>query len=49
LRDPTQKQAGGLAQDIGPEFKPQYAKKKKKKKKERKKKERTKSSNYDHM
>jgi hypothetical protein len=48
LRDPTQKQAGGLAQDIGPEFKPQYAKKKKKKK-ERKKKERTKSSNYDHM
>jgi hypothetical protein len=30
------KWTGGVAQDIGPEFKPQYLKKKKKKKKERK-------------
>jgi hypothetical protein len=27
--------AGGVAQGVGPEFKPQYGKKKKKKKKER--------------
>jgi hypothetical protein len=31
------KRAGGVAQDVGPEFKPQYHKKKKKRKKERKK------------
>jgi hypothetical protein len=31
LKLPSQKRAGGVAQDIGPEFKPQYHKKKKKK------------------
>jgi hypothetical protein len=29
----TKKRAGGVAQDIGPEFKPQYCQKKKKEKK----------------
>jgi hypothetical protein len=29
-RDPSQKRAGGVAQGIGPKFKPQYHKKKKK-------------------
>jgi cell division septation protein DedD len=33
----TKKRAGGVAQGIGPEFKPQYCKNKKNKKKERKK------------
>jgi hypothetical protein len=31
----TQKRPGGVAQGVGPEFKPQYHKKKKKKKKKR--------------
>jgi hypothetical protein len=37
LEKPITKKAGGVAQDVGPGFKPQYGKKKKKKKKERKK------------
>jgi hypothetical protein len=28
-KNPSQERAGGVAQDIGPEFKPQYRKKKK--------------------
>jgi hypothetical protein len=32
-KNPSQKRAGGMAQGVGPEFKPQYHKKKKKKKK----------------
>jgi hypothetical protein len=31
-KNPIQKRAGRVAQDVGPEFKPQYGKKKKKKK-----------------
>jgi hypothetical protein len=31
-KNPSQKGAGRVAQDVGPEFKPQYGKKKKKKK-----------------
>jgi hypothetical protein len=31
-KNPSQKRAGGVAQGVGPEFKPQYCKKKKKKK-----------------
>jgi hypothetical protein len=31
-KDPSQKRAAGVAQGVGPEFKPQYHKKKKKKK-----------------
>jgi hypothetical protein len=31
-KTPSQKRAGGVAQGVGPEFKPQYHKKKKKKK-----------------
>jgi hypothetical protein len=31
-----QKRAGGMAQGVGPEFKPQYCKKKKKRKKKEK-------------
>jgi hypothetical protein len=34
-KNPSQKRAGGVAQGIGPEFKPQYCKKKKKKKKKK--------------
>jgi hypothetical protein len=30
-KNPSQEKAGGLAQGVGPEFKPQYHKKKKKK------------------
>jgi hypothetical protein len=30
-KDPSQKRAGGVAQGVGSEFKPQYCKKKKKK------------------
>jgi hypothetical protein len=30
LKNPSQKKAGTVAQDIGPEFKPQHHKKKKK-------------------
>jgi hypothetical protein len=30
-KKPSQKRAGGLAQGVGPEFKPQYCQKKKKK------------------
>jgi hypothetical protein len=30
LKNPSQKRAGGVAQVVGPEFKPQYCKKKKK-------------------
>jgi hypothetical protein len=30
--NPSQKSVGGMAQGVGPEFKPQYRKKKKKKK-----------------
>jgi hypothetical protein len=30
-RNPSQERAGGVAQDVGPEFKPQHCKKKKKK------------------
>jgi hypothetical protein len=33
-KNPSQKRAGGVAQCVNPEFKPQYQKKKKKKKKE---------------
>jgi hypothetical protein len=29
-KNPSQKRAGGMAQGVGPEFKPQYCKKKKK-------------------
>jgi hypothetical protein len=29
-KNPSQKRAGGVAQGLGPEFKPQYRKKKKK-------------------
>jgi hypothetical protein len=29
-KNPSQKRAGGVAQGVGPEFKPQYCKKKKK-------------------
>jgi hypothetical protein len=32
-KNPLQKRAGGVAQGVGPEFKPQYHKKKKKKRK----------------
>jgi hypothetical protein len=32
-KNPSQKRAGGVAQGVGPEFKPQYQKKKKKEKK----------------
>jgi hypothetical protein len=32
-KTPSHKRAGGVAQDVGPEFKPQYCKKKKKIKK----------------
>jgi hypothetical protein len=32
-KNSSQKRAGGVAQGVGPEFKPQYQKKKKKKKK----------------
>jgi hypothetical protein len=42
-KNPSQKKAGGVAQGVDPEFKPQYRKKKKKKKKERKKR---KSNNF---
>jgi hypothetical protein len=28
LKNPSQKRAGGVAQGVGPEFKPQYRKKK---------------------
>jgi hypothetical protein len=31
-KNPSQKRAGGVAQGVGPEFKPQYQKKKKKRK-----------------
>jgi hypothetical protein len=31
LKNPSQKRAGGVAQGVGPVFKPQYGKKKKKK------------------
>jgi hypothetical protein len=31
-KNPSQKRAGGVAQGVGPEFKPQYRKKKKKRK-----------------
>jgi hypothetical protein len=31
-KNPSQKRAGGVAQGVGPELKPQYQKKKKKKK-----------------
>jgi hypothetical protein len=41
-KKPLTKRAGGVAQGVGPEFKPQYHKKKKKKK-EKKRKERKKS------
>jgi hypothetical protein len=34
-KDPSQKSAGGVAQGVGPEFKPQYCRKKKKRRKER--------------
>jgi hypothetical protein len=34
-KTPSHKRAGGVAQDVGPEFKPQYCKKKKKLKKEK--------------
>jgi hypothetical protein len=30
LKNPSQKRAGGVAQGVGPEFKPQYCQKKKK-------------------
>jgi hypothetical protein len=30
LKNPSQKRTGGVAQGVGPEFKPQYCKKKKK-------------------
>jgi hypothetical protein len=33
LKNSSQKRAGRVAQDVGPEFKPQYTTKKKKKKK----------------
>jgi hypothetical protein len=33
----SQKRAGGVAQGVGPEFKPQYSKKKKKKERKKKK------------
>jgi hypothetical protein len=33
LKNPSQKRAGGVAEGVGPEFKPQYLKKKKKGKK----------------
>jgi hypothetical protein len=36
-KKPLTKRAGGVAQGVGPEFKPQYHKKKKKKKKRKKK------------
>jgi hypothetical protein len=32
-KNPSQKRAGGIAQGVGPEFKPQYLKKKPKKQK----------------
>jgi hypothetical protein len=32
-KNPSQKRAGGVAEGVGPEFKPQYWKKKKKRKK----------------
>jgi hypothetical protein len=32
-KNPPQKRAGGVAQGVGPKFKPQYQKKKKRKKK----------------
>jgi hypothetical protein len=35
-KEPIIKKAGGVAQGVGPEFKPQYLKKTKKKRKERK-------------
>jgi hypothetical protein len=31
LKNPSQKRAGGMAEGVGPEFKPQYHQKKKKK------------------
>jgi hypothetical protein len=34
-KNPSQKRAGGVAQGVGPEFKPQYQKKKKEKKEHR--------------
>jgi hypothetical protein len=34
-KNPSQKRAGGMAEGVGPEFKPQYQKKKKKGKQER--------------
>jgi hypothetical protein len=34
-KNPLEKRAGGVAQSVGPEFKPQYHKKKKKKERER--------------
>jgi hypothetical protein len=37
-KHPSQKRAGGVAQGVHPQFKPQYCKKKKKKKKQRKEK-----------
>jgi hypothetical protein len=36
LKKPFTKRAGGVAQGVGPEFKPQYHKKKKKKKRKKK-------------
>jgi hypothetical protein len=30
LKNPSQKRAGGVAQDVGPKYKPQYHRKKKK-------------------
>jgi hypothetical protein len=36
-KNPSQKRAGGVAQGVGPEFKPQYCKKKKTPKQKQKK------------
>jgi hypothetical protein len=33
LKNPSQKRAGGVAQGVGPEFKPQYCQKEKKREK----------------
>jgi hypothetical protein len=42
LKNPSQKRAGGVAQDEGPEFKSHYRKKKKKKREREREKERKK-------
>jgi hypothetical protein len=48
LKNPSQKRAGGVAQDEGPEFKSQYRKKKKKRERENERKKERKRNVRQH-